>query len=99
MINKGELKWPKKILKGGKIVYYARILRPVGIYEVIELFIRTVDDDYFVGIDKHDKHAYLFLYDSLNELIFDNRQECLDVVLEAENNAPKVSDEKEYEEY
>ena len=82
----------KEDIKRGKIVYYARILRPVGIYEVIELFIRTVDDDYFVGIDKHDKHAYLFLYDSLNELIFDNRQECLDVVLEAENNARNVSD-------
>ena len=50
----------KEDIKRGKIVYYARILRPVGIYEVIELFIRTVDDDYFVGIDKHDKHAYLF---------------------------------------
>lgn len=89
----------KEDIKRGKIVYYARTLRPVGIYEVIELFIRTVDDDYFVGVDKHDKHAYLFLYDSLNQLIFDNRQECLDVVLEAENNAPSVSNEKEYEEY
>ena len=74
----------KEDIKRGKIVYYARILKPVGTYEVNELLIRTVDDDYFVGIDKHDKHAYLFLYDSLNELIFDNRQECLDVVLEAE---------------
>ena len=89
----------KEDIKRGKIVYYARILKSVGTYEVSELLIRTVDDDYFVGIDKHDKHAYLFLYSSLNELIFDNRQECLDVVLEAENNAPKVRDEKEYEEY
>ena len=47
----------KEDIKRGKIVYYARILKPVGTYEVNELLIRTVDDDYFVGIDKHDKHA------------------------------------------
>lgn len=86
-------------IQKGKTVYYARILKPVGIYEVSELHIRTVEDDYFSGVDKHDKHAYLFSYNSLDKLIFAKRQECLDVVLEAETNAPKVSNEQSYEEY
>lgn len=89
----------KEDIRKGMVLYYARILRPVGMYEVIELLIRTVEDDYFVGVDKRDKHAYLFSYNNLNKLIFSDRQECLDIVLDAEKNAPKISNEKEYEEY
>lgn len=33
------------------------------------------------------------------KLIFSDRQECLDIVLDSEKNAPKISSEKEYEEY
>ena len=40
-------------------LYYARIIPKSGIYDVCELIIRTITDDYFVGIDKMDKHAYL----------------------------------------
>lgn len=89
----------KENVRKGMVLYYARILKAVGVYEVSELLIRTVEDDYFVGVDKHDKHAYLFSYSNLNRLIFSDRQESLDVVLDAEKNAPKVSNEKGYEEY
>lgn len=51
----------KTDVQKGKMVYYARMLKPVGIYEVCDLYVRTVRDDYFVGTDKRDKHAYLFL--------------------------------------
>lgn len=86
-------------IKKGSVVYYARMLRNTSTYEVCELSIRTVEDDYFVGTDKHDKHAYIFSYNALDELIFLSRQKCLDVVLDAEKNAPKISSETEYEEY
>lgn len=89
----------KADIKKNKIVYYARILKPVGIYEVCELSVRTVHEDYFVGTDKRDKHAYLFSYNKLDKLVFESRQECLNLVKQAEKNAPKVSDEQEYEEY
>ena len=89
----------KEDIKKGIVVYFARILRQVGTYEIIELLIRTVEDDYFVGVDKRDKHVYLFSYNNLNKLIFSDRQECLDIVLDSEKNAPKISSEKEYEEY
>ena len=60
---------------------------------------RELTKENFVGVDKRDKHAYLFSYNNLNKLIFSDRQECLDIVLDAEKNAPKISNEKEYEEY
>lgn len=89
----------KEDVRKGMVLYYARILKAVGIYEVSELLIRTVEDDYFVGVDKRDKHVYLFSYNNLNQLIFNDRQKCLDTVLDSEKNAPKISSEKQYEEY
>ena len=47
------------------ILYYARIIPTVGIVDVCQLTIRTVKEEYFVGCDKVDKHAYLFNYSDL----------------------------------
>ena len=41
-------------MKKQDILYYARIVPRTGIYEVCELLIRTVEESYFVGIDKRD---------------------------------------------
>ena len=38
-------------LKKKDRLYYARIIPNSGIYDVCELIIRTVAEDYFVGID------------------------------------------------
>lgn len=89
----------KEDIQKGNIVYYTRILPRVGIYDLCELKIRTVEETYFCGSDKHDKHAYLFGYNSLNKTIFTDRKEALSVIHNAEKKAPKVSNEKEYEEY
>lgn len=35
----------KTDVQKGKMVYYARMLKPVGIYEVCDLYVRTVRDD------------------------------------------------------
>ena len=64
-------------MKKQDILYYARIVPRTGIYEVCELLIRTVEESYFVGIDKRDKHAYLFLYSDINNTVFENRKEAL----------------------
>ena len=87
------------ITKGQK-VYYARILPSVDIYDVCDLIIRTVADDYFTGMDKHDKHAFLFNYGDIGNTIFFNRSEALEKVLQAEENRKvKTTNEKYYEEY
>lgn len=89
----------KDDIKKGDVVYYARIMPTVGIYEVCKLLVRSLYDTYFVGVDKRDKHAYLFSYNRINDIVFFDRKVCLQKVLKAEENAPKVSSEKEYEEY
>lgn len=44
-------------LNKGDMVYYARIQKKNGTYDLCELNIRTVEDDYFCGVDKKDKRA------------------------------------------
>lgn len=85
-------------MKKKDIVYYARIIHKTGIYEVCELIIRTVEENYFVGIDKHDKHAYMFSYSDIDKVIFQNRKDALKIVREAEKNKPKMNYEIYYEE-
>ena len=87
-------------LKKKDILYYTKILPSVGIYEICELKVRTVEDDYFVGIDKHDKHAYLLNYSAFGTTVFEDRKVALKVVQEAEKKKTKVvSNESYYEEY
>lgn len=87
-------------LKKKDIVYYARIIPTSSIYEVCELIIRTVEDTWFVGIDKRDKHAYLLNNDDIGKIVFTKRKDALNKVLFAEANKKEyVSNETYYEEY
>ena len=88
----------KQDLQKHKTIYYARIIPQTYIYEVCELIIRTIEDDYFVGTDKHDKHAYLLTYKDLPN-VFIKRADALSVVKSAEAKKPKVKTESYYEEY
>ena len=88
-----------EIHKIGDIVYYARIMPTLGIYDVCELKIRTITDTYFVGTDKRDKRAYLFSYNAVGKCIFSNRKDAVEKVITAEESSPKVSKETFYEEY
>lgn len=80
-------------------LYYARIIPKTGIYEVCEIILRTIEDTWFVGIDKRDKHAYMFNYSDLNTILFAERKDALDNVKAAEKNKIKISEETDYEEY
>ena len=86
-------------LKRNDIVYYARIIPNTGIYEVCELIIRTVADDYFAGMDKRDKRTYLFGYNAINNTVFVDRKDALNKVKIAESNKKDISSETYYEEY
>ena len=79
--------------------YYARIIPNAGIYEVCELIIRTVEDSFFVGIDKRDKHAYLFSYEDIDNIVFISKKDALIRVKECEENKREISNETYYEEY
>lgn len=86
-----------KIKKKTKM-FYARIVPTTGVYDVCELIIRTVKDDWFVGMDKRDKRSYCFNNDDINTIVFFDRDKALEKVKEAEKNKPKISNEIYYEE-
>lgn len=88
-----------KTLNKGDIVYYARIQKKNGTYDLCELKIRTVEDTYFAGVDKKDKRAYLFGYNALGDYVFQDRGEALRKVKNAEKDKVEVSNETYYEEY
>lgn len=86
-------------LKKSDIVYYARIFPMLGIYEVEELKVRTVKEDYFVTVEKRTKRSYLFGYDVIGEDVFIERKDALAKVKLAEKNKKPISTETYYEEY
>lgn len=87
-------------IKKGTVVYYAQCLPTIGTFEILELKIRTIQDNWFVGTEKREKHTYMFYEKDLNKTIFLDRDEALDVVKEAEKNCKcKYSDETYYEEF
>lgn len=88
-----------KEIKPNDIVYYARIMPKLDIYDVYDLKVRTVTDTYFVAIDKRDKKSYLFNFTDINKTVFINREDAVSKAKEAEKNKPKVSTETYYEEY
>lgn len=83
----------------GDMVYYARIQKKNGTYDLCELKVRTVGEDYFCGMDKKDRHVYLFGYNALGDYVFQTRKEALDKIHAAEKNKVEVSEETYYEEY
>jgi hypothetical protein len=87
-------------LKKKDIVYYARIMPSSGIYDVLELKVRTVEEDWFVGIEKRDKQAFLFADTDIDKIIFVDRNKALNLVKTAEANKKEtINDEIFYEEY
>lgn len=69
-------------------------------YTKCELELRTLKDDYFVGLEK-SKRAHLFSYKSFDKgIVFKDRKECLAKVKETEKHKKKdVNQETYYEEY
>lgn len=85
-------------MKKGDELYYTRIFPTLGTYKIVDLKIRTVEPDYFVGIEKRTKHSFLFPYSALNKTVFEDRLVALKLVKEAEKNKKEISDERYYEE-
>ena len=73
-------------MKRKDVVYYARIQPTLGVYDVLELLVRTVESDWFSGMDKRDKRVYLFSNKDLNKTVFVNRKDALETVKMAEKN-------------
>ena len=87
-------------LNKNDIIYYARIMPNLGIFDVYDIKIRTVADTWFSGVEKRDKKVFLFPFSAIDEYVFLNRKDAVDVATNAEENNKKViSTETYYEEY
>ena len=85
-------------IKKKDILYYAQILPKVGIYNVCEMIVCTLYEDYFACMDKREKKRYLFYYSDIDRILFANKLEALTLVTDAEKDKQKVSNERFYEE-
>lgn len=82
------------------VFYYTRIIPNCEIYDVLEIKIRSVYDDYFVGVEKIDQHVFLFYYSNIDKILFRDRKIAVNKANESEKNKRKiVSEETYYEEY
>ena len=77
-------------MKKGDIYYYARIIPNAGIYDLLEVKIRSVYETYFVGLEKFGKQAFLFNYSDIDKILFKNRKIALKAVKEAEKNKKEI---------
>lgn len=65
-------------LKKNDKIFYLRKIPEQDINEVLRLTIRTVGEDYYVGIEEKEKHAFLFHYKDIGELVFPTYGEALE---------------------
>lgn len=70
----------------GDTYYFARCLPHSNEYEVLDLKIRTITDDYFVGLDclqeKSSMQAFLFKKSMIDEEVFKHYEDAIDMVKE-----------------
>ena len=66
-------------MKKGDSYYYGRVLRG-GVFEVCDLKIVSVTDDYFTGFEERTGRTYLFDYTDLNVAVFKHRKDALEMV-------------------
>ena len=85
-------------IEKGSVVYYSQCLDQVGVFEVLELTVRTAEDNWYVGIEKKEKQAHLFYKKDIDKCIFFDRHDALMTVKEAESNCKRKFTEEKYEE-
>lgn len=73
-------------------LYYARVHPTTTTYQVCDVVVRTVEDTWFVAVDKKDKQAHLFNNKNIGHTVFRKREDALRVVKEAEEKYRKGED-------
>lgn len=72
-------------IKLGQMVYWARILPKLHVYDLYELKVRSVYDTYFVAVNERTKQSHLFYFNDINKTIYFDRNEALECVNDAED--------------
>lgn len=86
-------------MKKKDVIYFARILPRVGIYEVYDLTVRMVAETWFSATDKRTKQTFLFNDKDIGKRVFYKREEALGLVKAAEKNKKEINEESYYGEF
>lgn len=90
-------------MKKGDILYYARCIPNMDIYEILTVKVRGIYDGYFVTIDSSGlKQARLFNDNEIERTVFKERRDAVIYSEEQEElnrNNKKYSNETYYEEF
>ena len=84
----------ENIHKGDKLLF-ARVLPKVGDYELLDLLIISVYDDYCTGTDTKTRQSYCFGKDYAKEVLFKDRKLAIQYLNDKkeENKNIKVAEE------
>lgn len=63
-------------MRNGDIVYLARAIPVCNIYEVLELKVTTITDNYIIGTDVETKTSFPFSKDDINKRVFTSYEEA-----------------------
>lgn len=70
------------MIEQNNIVYFARVVPLCDIYETLQLTIRTVHENWFVGVDTSTRQAFPFDRDDIGVLIFSDKKSA-DAIVKA----------------
>lgn len=73
-----------KDLKIKQQVYWTRISKKLGVYELLDLTIRTIKDSWISTYEDRTKQSYIFSKKDIGRIIFTNRNEALNILKERE---------------
>lgn len=65
-------------IKKNDKIFYLRKISKCDINEVLKLTVRTVTEDYFVGIEEKEQHAFLFQFCDIGKTVFTSYGEALE---------------------
>ena len=82
-----------KIINVGDTVYFARVIHQTGVYEVCELHVRTTYPESFVGVDKNSRQAHIISYGLCDVSVFEDRDEAVKIIREAEKHKEQLTTE------
>jgi len=67
-------------MEKGDIVYYCQVVPNCSIYEILELKLRTIENDYYVGVDEKTKQAQIFTPSMIDVYVFRHRSDALEAL-------------------
>lgn len=73
----------------GSVCFYCTVVPPCGIYECLELIIRTVTNSYYVGVDVKTKQAMIFTEDMIDTYVFRTRSDAVQALKEFKDKNDK----------